>query len=145
MICQIKFSRENRFNLQKKHIRGIVTHQTDTLRQKEKSWRFRLQSSDAEGWLSKQEHTPVKSMIDRQRESNDPQKPIGYIDLIRQNPNFRWLWCGQVVSLLGDWFNLIASAILIADLTGSGLAIGVLFTIRMFAPFFCCATCGDLC
>ena len=54
---------------------------------------------------------------------------------MRQNPNFRWLWGGQVVSLLGDWFNLIASAILIAELTGSGLALGILFTIRMLAPF----------
>ena len=40
-----------------------------------------------------------------------------------------------MVTLLGDWFNLIASAILITQLTGSGLAIGVLFTIRMIAPF----------
>ena len=92
--------------------------------------------------MSKQERTPIKSAIDRQHESNLPQKPIGYIDLIWQNSNFRWLWCGQVVSLLGDWFNLIASTILIADLTGSGLAIGVLFTIRMFAPFFVAPLAG---
>ncbi len=89
--------------------------------------------------MSKQERTPIKSTIDRQREterlSDSPQKPIGYIELIRQNANFRWLWCGQIVSLLGDWFNLIASAILITELTESGLAIGVLFTIRMLAPF----------
>ena len=85
--------------------------------------------------MSKQEHTPTKSAIDGQRESNYPQKPIGYIALIRQNANFRWLWCGQVVTLLGDWFNLIASAILIKKLTGSGLAVGFLFTIRMIAPF----------
>ena len=89
--------------------------------------------------MSKQERTPIKSAIDRQREiegsGSSPQKPIGYIELIRQNSNFRWLWCGQVVTLLGDWFNLIASAILITQLTGSGLAIGVLFTIRMIAPF----------
>ena len=96
--------------------------------------------------MSKQERTPIKSGIDRQRETNAssryPQKPVGYFSLIRQNSNFRWLWCGQVVSLLGDWFNLIASAILIADLTGSGLAIGVLFTIRMFAPFFVAPLAG---
>ncbi len=92
--------------------------------------------------MSKQEHTPIKSTIDRQRESNDPQKPIGYIALIRQNSNFRWLWCGQLVSLLGDWFNLIASMILMTDLTDSGLAIGVLFTIRMFAPFFVAPLAG---
>ena len=89
--------------------------------------------------MSKQERTPIKSAIDRQRETESAidatYEPIGYIDLIRQNSNFRWLWCGQVVTLLGDWFNLIASAILIAELTGSGFAIGVLFTIRMLAPF----------
>ena len=89
--------------------------------------------------MSKQERTPIKSAIDRQRETNEPTgyigKSVGYLQLMRQNPNFRWLWGGQVVSLLGDWFNLIASAILIAELTGSGLALGILFTIRMLAPF----------
>jgi ribosomal protein L20 len=29
-----------------------------------------------------------------------------YLDLLRQNRNFRSLWIGQIVSLLGDWFNL---------------------------------------
>ena len=82
--------------------------------------------------MSKQERTPIKAAIDRQRET---EKPVGYIALIRQNANFRWLWCGQVVTLLGDWLNLIASAILITALTGSGLALGILFTIRMLAPF----------
>jgi len=89
--------------------------------------------------LSKQERTPIQSAIDRQRETNQPSdytgKSVGYFDLLQRNPNFRWLWGGQVVSLLGDWFNLIASAILITELTGSGLALGVLFTIRMLAPF----------
>ncbi len=62
-------------------------------------------------------------------------KPVGYLQLIRQNVDFRNLWLGQVVSLLGDWFNLIASATLIASLTGSGLAIGGLFVIRAIAQF----------
>jgi MFS family permease len=61
--------------------------------------------------------------------------PSGYLKLIQQNRNFRFLWFGQIVSLLGDWFNLIASASLIASLSGSGLAIGGLFVIRMLAPF----------
>ncbi len=39
------------------------------------------------------------------------------------------------MSLLGDWFNLIASAALLAQLTESGLAIGGLFVVRMLAPF----------
>ncbi|MCG9130586.1 MFS transporter [Candidatus Poribacteria bacterium] len=89
--------------------------------------------------MSKQEGTPIKSAIDRQREIG---KSVGYFELLRQNANFRWLWGGQVVSLLGDWFNLIASAILIAELTGSRLALGVLFTIRMLAPFFIAPLAG---
>jgi MFS family permease len=64
-----------------------------------------------------------------------PVDPTGYLALLRKNANFRHLWYGQIVSLLGDWFNLIASASLIAQLTGSGLAIGGLFVVRMLAPF----------
>jgi MFS family permease len=61
--------------------------------------------------------------------------PIGYFQLARTNAGFRNLWFGQIISLLGDWFNLIASASLIGQLTGSGLAIGGLFVVRMLAPF----------
>jgi MFS family permease len=61
---------------------------------------------------------------------------IGYLDLLRENRNFRYLWLGQIVSLFGDWFNLIASAALISNLTDSGLAVGGLFIVRMLAPFF---------
>lgn len=59
----------------------------------------------------------------------------GYWELVRGNASFRYLWLGQIVSLLGDWFNLIASAALLAQLTGSGFAIGGLFAVRMLAPF----------
>jgi len=58
-----------------------------------------------------------------------------YSGLIRNNRAFRYLWAGQVVSLTGDWFNLIASAALIATLTQSGAAVGGLFAVRMLAPF----------
>ena len=59
----------------------------------------------------------------------------GYLGLIKGNRAFRYLWAGQVVSLTGDWFNLIASAALIATLTQSGTAVGGLFVVRMLAPF----------
>ena len=59
----------------------------------------------------------------------------GYWQLIRGNRSFRYLWSGQVVTLTGDWFNLIASAALIATLTQSGTAVGGLFVVRMLAPF----------
>ncbi len=61
--------------------------------------------------------------------------PVSYSQLVRGNRNFRMLWLGQIVSLLGDWFNLVASAALIAQLSGSAVAVGTLFVIRMLAPF----------
>jgi len=60
---------------------------------------------------------------------------VSYTDLLRNNRNFRFLWFGQIVSLLGDWFNLVASAALVGLLTQSGLAVGSLFVVRMLAPF----------
>ncbi len=63
------------------------------------------------------------------------QSAVGYAELLRDNRNFRYLWFGQIVSLLGDWFNLIASAALVGVLTQSGLAVGSLFVVRMLAPF----------
>ncbi len=61
--------------------------------------------------------------------------PVGYLELIRRNANYRKIWFGEVVSLFGDWFDLIASAALVGKLTQSGLAVGGLFVVRMLAPF----------
>jgi len=66
---------------------------------------------------------------------NGTEKQVGYLELVRSNADFRNLWIGQVISLFGDWFNLIASASLIALLTQSGLAVGGLFVVRMLAQF----------
>ncbi|NOZ06470.1 MAG: MFS transporter, partial [Chloroflexi bacterium] len=52
----------------------------------------------------------------------DPEKTVGYGDLIRHNTEFRKLWMGQVVSNLGDWFNNVAVLGLVWALTGSGMA-----------------------
>ncbi len=58
-----------------------------------------------------------------------------YLHLLRDNRNYRLLWLGATASYLGDWFNLIASATLIARLTDSGTAISTLFLAR-FLPIF---------
>ena len=58
-----------------------------------------------------------------------------YLNFLKRNQNFRYLWWGNVISLLGDWFNLIASAALVTDLTSSGVAISYLFVVR-FLPMF---------
>jgi MFS family permease len=62
-------------------------------------------------------------------------KPVGYIDLLRRNKNFRLLWLGQVVSQLGDWFDTIALYTIILQLTGSGRDVGLLLVAR-FLPSF---------
>ncbi|MFN8492216.1 MAG: MFS transporter [Caldilineaceae bacterium] len=67
--------------------------------------------------------------------TNTSPAPVGYLELIRTNANFRNIWYGQIISLLGDWFDLIASAALVGILTKSGLAVGSLFVVRMLAPF----------
>ncbi len=55
----------------------------------------------------------------------------GYLELLRQNTDFRRLWIGNVVSLLGDWFNFIALIAVVETLTGSPLAIGLIFLTKM--------------
>lgn len=75
-------------------------------------------------------------------ENEDSPAPVAYGTLVRDNANFRYLWLGQIVSLLGDWFNLIAVAALVAALTESGLAVGGLFAVRMLAPFLVSPVAG---
>lgn len=58
-----------------------------------------------------------------------------YFNLLRDHRNFRYLWLAQVVSLLGDWFNTIASVILVNRYTDSGLAVSALFLARGLPPF----------
>ncbi len=80
--------------------------------------------------------------VDNKDTTVKADKIVGYFELLQTNTNFRWLWAGQLVTLLGDWFNIIASAILIQKITESGFALGVLFTIRMLAPFFVAPLAG---
>lgn len=63
-----------------------------------------------------------------------------YVALVRGNRNYRYLWLGYLVSQIGDWFNLLASAALIAALTNTGTALSYLFLARflpqfLFSPF----------
>ena len=55
----------------------------------------------------------------------------GYWELLRGNVDFRRLWAGNVVSLLGDWFNTIALYTLVSRLTGSPFALGAVFVFKM--------------
>lgn len=79
---------------------------------------------------------PEASLDSKEEDTvKEQSRSVGYLQLIRANVDFRYLWSGEIISLFGDWFNLIGSAALIAQLTGSGLAVGGLFVIRMLAQF----------
>ena len=67
-----------------------------------------------------------------------------YFVLLQNNRNYRFLWLGNVVSQLGDWFNLLASATLITELSGSGVAISYLFLARFLPLFFFSPIAGIL-
>jgi MFS family permease len=51
--------------------------------------------------------------------------------LPRRNRNFRLLWSGQIVSQLGDWFNLVALYGLLFELTGSATAVALMMVVQM--------------
>ena len=67
-----------------------------------------------------------------------------YIDLLKRNSNYRYLWLGSLVSQLGDWFNLLASAELITSITSSEVAISYLFLARFLPLFFVSPLAGVL-
>ena len=68
--------------------------------------------------------------------SDGGREPVGYLELLRGNRDFRLVWLGQVVSQLGDWFNTIALYTLVLDLTGSGRAVGLVLVARFLPSVF---------
>jgi MFS family permease len=67
-------------------------------------------------------------------------REVGYFELVRCNRAFRRFWFANIVSMLGEWVNLIALFVLINIHTGSAFLIGILLTVRMgafaiFQPF----------
>src|SRR5215211_9306023 len=59
-----------------------------------------------------------------------------YFALLHENPEYRKLYYGQIVSLLGDWFEYIAVQTLVFQLTGSGLAAGLAIIASNLPSFF---------
>jgi hypothetical protein len=58
-----------------------------------------------------------------------------YATVVRENPDFRRIWIGQVGSLLGDWFNQVAILSLLLRLTGSGSAAALFWVLQMVPVF----------
>src|ERR1043166_1552872 len=58
---------------------------------------------------------------------------VGYLELLRSNRGFRFLWFGQVVSQMGDWFDTIAVYTIALRLTGSSRSVALIMVAR-FLP-----------
>ena len=65
-----------------------------------------------------------------------------YLTLLRTRPQFRNLWFASVVSFAGDWFNTIASVILVNRYLDSTTAVGLLFVARAIPPFLLSPVAG---
>lgn len=70
---------------------------------------------------------------------------LAYLALLRRNPNFTRLWSAQVISLLGDWFNTIILAALVAHYSeNAGLAVSILLLTRFLPPLLVAPYAGVL-
>src|SRR3989454_1042940 len=70
--------------------------------------------------------TPIQS-------SRERSPSVGYAELLRTNHAFRFLWLGQVVSQMGDWFDTIAVYTIALRLTGSSRSVALIMVAR-FLP-----------
>ncbi len=69
----------------------------------------------------------------------------GYIGLLRNNPNYAYLWMSQAVSLLGDWFSTISLSIIAMSLSdGSSLAVSGVLLARFLPPVLLSPLAGVL-
>ncbi len=66
-------------------------------------------------------------------QSRKREPTIGYGELLRGNRSFRFLWLGQVVSQMGDWFDTIAVYTIALRLTGSSRSVALIMVAR-FLP-----------
>jgi MFS family permease len=74
----------------------------------------------------------------------DPDRPVGYWQLLKQNPRFRTLWTAQLISTAGDWFNSVAVLGLVLQLTGSGLGASLVLLASTIPMFFLIPIAGPV-
>jgi MFS family permease len=73
----------------------------------------------------------IVSKVAKTRRERPPT--VGYGELLRGNRSFRFLWLGQVVSQMGDWFDTIAVLTIALRLTGSTRSVALIMVAR-FLP-----------
>jgi MFS family permease len=61
--------------------------------------------------------------------------PLTYMQLLRSSRPFRWLWTGQVVSELGNWFNFIAGLGLVRSVSTAAPEATATMLVARLVPF----------
>lgn len=74
----------------------------------------------------------------------DPDRPVGYRQLLKQNPRFRTLWIAQLISSGGDWFNSVAVLGLVLQLTRSGFGASLVLLASSLPMFFLIPIAGPV-
>src|ERR1700759_30446 len=74
----------------------------------------------------------------------DPDQPVGYWQLLKQNSRFRTLWAAQLISTAGDWFNSVAVLGLVLQLTRSGLGASFVLLASTVPMFFLIPIAGPV-
>lgn len=65
-----------------------------------------------------------------------PVSLISYLLLIRDNTNFRRLWCAQIVSEIGDWFYTLSIYSLLLELTGRAESVALAVVLQVLPLTF---------
>lgn len=69
---------------------------------------------------------------------------MAYFRLLRDRQAFRRLWWGDVVSLIGDWFNMIAVYTAVQSLTSSAQALAAVFAAKTVPSFLIAPLAGPI-
>lgn len=72
------------------------------------------------------------------------RSPLGYVQLLRQNADYRRLWSAEVVSFFGDFFNTIALFTAVEQLSGRTEAVASVFIAKMLPIFVMTPVAGPL-
>jgi len=64
------------------------------------------------------------------------QKFQPYLDLVRNNQDYRNLWIAQIISNFGDWFGILAVYAIIQLYSGSELLLGLIIVVKMLSLAF---------
>ncbi len=60
---------------------------------------------------------------------------LTYLQLLRGNQSFRRLWCGQVISELGNWFNFLAALGLVRMVSNGSAEVTTIMLLARMIPF----------